>query len=744
MTILLAALLLAAPTTTPASTRPALTTTMPDPTDAAVQPMITDGQGSITIRPPYPKPHADDVVEDYHGTPVADPFRWLEDADSARTREFIEAQNAIAEDYVNTAIRPAIRARLQALIDYPRVAAPEREKSRLFYGKNGGLQNQSVLYTKIPGGDERVLLDPNAWSDDGTIALASTTVSRDAQTMAYGVSVGGSDEREVKLMDLRDGKLGELYPETLQHMRFSGIAWHPDGNGFWYNQYPAPGTVPAGQERLNNKVFWHKLETGQDDDRQVYAYADDPEISFSPSVGPNGRTLLLYASRGTDNRNGLLYKTICCDPAMAGGFTELFKVGDAQYSVVDDPDDGTLVVLTDKNAPRFKLVKIDLSSPNESDWKTVLPEPKEDGTILDGVARAGDRYVATYLQDAKNVLKHYALDGTDEKEIKLPTVGTVSLATADPEHGDVYFTFTSFTYPATPFRYDLASGETEKFADPKPPGFDPEQYETKQVFYASKDGTKVPMFVTHKKGLKLDGSNPAILYGYGGFNISLTPGFSSLRLAWLEQGGVYAMANLRGGGEYGEPWHAAGMLDKKQNVFDDFHAAADYLVKEGYTSKDKLASEGGSNGGLLVAATEIQRPDLYGAVVCHVPVIDMLRYQLWGTGRFWTVEYGDAIKSADDFKTLYAYSPLHNIKPDTDYPPTLVLTADGDDRVVPYNAFKFVATLQATDPQDYPILLRHDVGSGHGAGKPIAKVLDEQADVYAFLARALGIEWKPE
>ena len=730
------------PATLPAATRPALTTTMPNPTEADAQPIITQGDGAVTIRPPYPKLKTVDVVDDYHGTKVADPFRWLEDADSPETRAFIVAENDIAEDYVNTAARPGIRKRLEQLIDYPRVASPEREKDRLFYGKNSGLQNQSVLYTKLAGGEERVLLDPNTWSADGTVALADTTVSRDAETMAYGVSVGGSDEKQIKIMDLRDGKLGEMYPETLEHMRFSGLAFHPDGGGFWYNQYPAPGTVPAGQERLNNKVYWHRLERDQKDDREVYADASDPELSFYPSVTPHGTTLLLYASRGTDNRNGLLYKHICCDPGMTGGFTELFKPGDAQYAVVDDPGDNTLVVLTNKNAPHFKLVKIDLASPNERDWKTLLPEPQEAGTILDSVARAGDRYVAEYMQDAKNVLRHYALDGTDEKEIALPTVGTVSLSAADYEHDDLYFTFTSFTYPATPFRYDLKSGEMSKFAEPGVRDFDPEQYETKQVFYASKDGTKVPMFVTHKKGLALDGTNPTILYGYGGFNISLTPGFSSLRLAWLEQGGVYAMANLRGGGEYGEPWHAAGMLHNKQNVFDDLHAAAEYLQKQGYTSKDKLAIQGGSNGGLLVAASEVERPELYGAVICQVPVIDMFRYQLWGTGRFWTVEYGDAIKSEADFKTLAAYSPLHNIKAGVAYPPTLVLTADGDDRVVPYNAFKFVATMQATDPDVYPILLRHDVGSGHGAGKPISKALDEQADIYAFLARALGMDWQ--
>ena len=701
-----------------------------------------EGRGQ-SAPPAYPTLKTVDVVDDYHGTKVADPFRWLEDLSDPDTDAFIEAQNELTRRYVDTPARPIIRRRLEELIDYPRVTSPGREKDRLFYSRNTGLQNQSVQFMKVQGADDEVeLLDPNEWSKDGTVALAGMSVSDDATKLIYGVSVGGSDQREMRIMSLADGEVGDLLPETMKNMRFAGTAWSPDGTGFWYNQYPMPGTVPPEEERLNNKVYWHKLGTNQSEDVEIYALPEDPEMSFYPDVTENDHFLLVSAGRGTDPRRGILYRKLGGDPAAKAGLTELFKPEDAQYSVVDDPSPDTLVVLTDKDAPRFRLVKIDLNDPEPGAWQTIIPEPKSAGTILNNVQRAGDRYVAEYMQDAHSVLKHYALDGSDEQTIELPTIGSVGGITADAEHEDIFFSFTSFTYPSTPFHYDLTTGRMTKWAEMSPPGFDPEAYETRQIFYASKDGTKVPMFITHKKGLELDGDNPTILYGYGGFNISETPGFDSLRTAWLEQGGVYALANLRGGGEYGDPWHKAGMLHNKQNVFDDFHAAAEYLVDQGYTSSRKLAIEGGSNGGLLVAAAVTQRPELYGAVLCHVPVIDMLRYHTWGTGRFWTVEYGNAIDSEADFRTLYAYSPLHNIREGVDYPPILTLTADGDDRVVPYNAFKFVATLQQNNPDQWPLLLRHDVGSGHGAGKPISKTLDEEADLYAFLARALEMEWE--
>ena len=739
------------------------------------------GQDEPATRPAYPEAKTGDVVDDYHGTAVADPYRWLEEPDADDTRQFIDSQNAISDVYLSTPARDTIRQRLEELVDYPRVGVPEISGqpggsgfgdggTRLFVSKNTGLQNHSVLFTKGPGQDDFVqLLDPNAWSDDGTTALSGEWPSRDGTTLAYGVSVGGSDDKVVKILDLREGKFGQEYPDTLEHMRFSGISWHPATRGFWYSKYPEPGSVPPEEERLNQKVYWHELETDPSQDRLVYENPDDPELSAWPTVTPGERYQLIYTSRGTDRRGGILFKALCCDPGQGGGWTELFAPEVAEYEVIDDPMEKTdqgetphLVVFTNQDAPAGKVVRVDPHSVNparalagskpgddepggKNGMTTIIPEPTEAGVQIEAVLRAGDRYVVQYLRDAKSELKHYALDGSDEQTIELPTVGTVAGISGDLHHDFIYFGFTSFTYPTTPFKYDLKTGEMEPFADNSPAGFDPEAYETEQVFFESKDGTRVPMFITHKKGVTLDphhGNNPTLLYGYGGFNVNLTPGFSSTRLAWLEQGGVYAMANLRGGGEYGQPWHEAGMFDRKQNVFDDFIAAAEYLIDSGYTSSEKLAIQGGSNGGLLTAAVVLQRPDLFGAVHSAVPVIDMYRYHTYGTGRFWTVEYGNAMEDAEAFKYLSEYSPLHNVGEDVDYPPILVTTGDGDDRVVPAHSLKWVATLQAKNPNAEALLLRYDVGSGHGAGKPISKALDEQADVYAFLARALGMDWE--
>ena len=718
-------------------------------------------QTSPSTRPAYPEAKTVDASDDFHGTTVADPYRWLEEPQADDTRAFIDAQNEVSAAYLETPQREAIRARLEELLDYPRTGVPGRTGrpeddfgnpvgTRLFVSKNTGLQNHSVLFTKGPDDAEFVeLIDPNGFSEDGTTALAGTWVDEQGETMAYAVSEGGSDDKVVKLMDLRGDKLGEHFPETLEHMRFTSIAWHPDGSGFWYGKYPTPGTVPEDQERFNQKIYWHDLESDPANDSLVYDHPEDPELSAYTTITPAGRYQLIYSSRGTDRRGGVKFRAICCNPAYHGGFTELFPPEQAEYSVIDDPvidsEDGEkpqLVVLTNQDAPRGKLVRLHPHNNKPERWETLIPEPQGEGTRIESVVRAGDRYVVEYMQDAQSVLKHYDLDGGDETAIDLPTVGTVAGVTGDPHHSTIYFGFTSFTYPTTPFSYDLKTGERTEFADNSPAGFDPAAYETTQIFYESKDGTKVPMFITHKKGVKLDGTNPTLLYGYGGFDVSLTPGFSSTRLAWLEQGGVYAMANLRGGGEYGRPWHEAGMFGNKQNVFDDFIAAAEYLIDEGYTSSDKLAIQGGSNGGLLTAAVVIQRPDLFGAVHSAVPVIDMLRYHTYGTGRFWTVEYGNAVEDAEAFEYLMEYSPLHNVGEGIDYPPILVTTGDGDDRVVPAHSLKWIAAMQAKNPAAEAILLRYDVGSGHGAGKPIAKVLDEQADVYAFLARALDMDWQ--
>ena len=703
----------------------------------------------------YPAAERGDVVDEYHGVQVADPYRWLEDATAPATRTFIDAQNELFLGYIDKDTRDAIRDRLQTLIDYPRVGVPSRagqddasgldgRGTQMFVSTNDGLQNHSVLNIRGPATDGKLvpLLNPNDWSDDGTTALSGSWASPDGTSLAYGISEGGSDDKVVKILDLRPGELGEHYDETLRDMRFTWLAWHPGGRGFWYSKYPVG-------ERLNEKLYWHELESDPAEDVEILAFPDDPELGVSPDVTNEGEFLLVYTRRGTDRRAGLHYKVQCCNPAYAGGFRELFPPEQAEYAVVDDPQIMTpegkkavMAVLTNRDAPAGKFVLIDPAKSDPEHWTTILPEPTEPGTKLEEVVRAGDRYVALYMQDAKSVLKHYDLEGGDEKTVELPAVGSVSSLDGDPWHDTLYFGFTGYTYPSTPFELELATNEITKLNDVSPAGFEPEAYESKQVFFESKDGTKVPMFITHKKGLAMSGENPTILYGYGGFDISLTPGFSSARLAWLEQGGVYAVANLRGGGEYGQPWHEAGMLDKKQNVFDDFIAAAEFLIGEGYTNSDKLAIEGGSNGGLLVAAVGQQRPDLLGAVHSAVPVTDMLRYQTFGTGRFWTVEYGDANDDADTFANLMTYSPLHTVQPDAAYPPILVTTGDGDDRVVPAHSLKWVATLQHANPQTGgPFLLRYDVGTGHGAGKPLAKSLDELAETYAFFAKALDMTW---
>ncbi len=698
----------------------------------------------------YPNATPGDASTDFHGTVVADPYRWLEDADSPETRAFIDAQNERFERYIVDETKQAILERFRELVNYPRTGVPSRAGRpeagdiQTFVSKNTGLQNHSVLHLKGPAtdGEYQVLLNPNTFSEDGTTALAGTWASPDGNTLAYAVSEGGSDNRVVKLMDLRSGKLGEHYDEKLVDMRFSGITWKKDGSGFWYSKYPDADKVDGA--RLNQTIYWHDLDSDPTRDKKVFDKPDDPELSLFPYVTPDGQYLAIYTYRGTDRKAGFYLREASDE---AGEFMELFPPGQAEYAIVDDPtvdsDKPMLVVMTNRDAPHGKLVRIDPQQPDPSNWTTLIPESTDSGMFLESVVRAGDRYLALYLKDAQSELRHYDLDGGDEQIVELPTVGSVAGIDADRWHDDVYFGFTSFTYPTTPFRLDLTTNEMEKLADVSPEGFDPEAYESKQVFFESKDGTRVPMFVTHQKGLELDGTNPTILYGYGGFTVNLTPGFSSLRLAWLEQGGIHVTANLRGGSEYGEAWHAAGKLGNKQNVFDDFIAAADFLIDNGYTSADKLAIQGGSNGGLLTSASVIQRPELFGAVHSAVPVTDMLRYHTFGTGRFWTVEYGNPDEDAEAFEYLMAYSPLHNATQLDDLPPVLVTTGDGDDRVVPAHSLKWVAAMQAANPDEGgPVLLRYDLGTGHGAGKPLVKALEEQAEIYAFFAKSLGMDWQ--
>ncbi|MEM6313569.1 MAG: prolyl oligopeptidase family serine peptidase, partial [Planctomycetota bacterium] len=584
----------------------------------------------------YPTLPTDDVVDDFHGTPVADPYRWLE-GDGPEVRAFVETQNALTEAYLDVDCKPAIRDRLEELTDYLRFSTPSRYGDVVVYSRNDGLQPQGVLFVRGDGNvdDDRVLIDPNTFSEEGTTALAGTTFTKDGTLMAYGVSVGGSDQRVVKV---RNVDTGADLPDVMTNMRFAGIAWNADNTGFWYNQYPSDDT------RLNNRLRYHVLGEPQDGDAVVFDVPDDPELMLYPFVTDAGDYLVVYKSRGTDRRSGVMYRENCddCDPAKQGGFTELFPVQDARYSIVGNDGD-MFYVLTDKDAPRRKLVAVDLLEPTPEKWTTIIPEGE---AVLEQVGLIDGGFVALHQQDGRSVLTVRDRQGADVRNVELPGEGTVYGIDTDPDRATFTFGYTSYNFPSVAFAADEELGLTQVF--PSTLDFDPDAFEVSLQFATSKDGTRVPLFVTHKKGLELDGDNPAILYGYGGFSVGQSPYFAPSLIAWLEQGGVYLFAGLRGGDEYGSEWHEAGKLGNKQNVFDDFIACAEWAIENGYTQPEKLAIRGGSNGGLLVAAVELQRPDLFGAVICAVPVIDMLRYHTFGTGRFWTVEYGNAMESADD------------------------------------------------------------------------------------------------
>jgi len=516
----------------------------------------------------------------------------------------------------------------------------------------------------------------------------------------------------------------------LKWCKFASVAWKHDNSGFFYNRFPDPNTVPKGQESYNNKVYWHTLGSPQSADTLVYERPDAPDLSFSSFITDDGSYLALVVWRGTDPVNRFYYRPLNA----TGDFIRLMDKADAKYDFIAN-DGPVFYFQTNLDAPKDRIIAVDTRDADPSKWKTVIPEQKDPIAFVSVI---NNQFVVAYLQDAHHVLRIYALNGTFQKEIPLPTLGSISGLSGEREDAEMFFGFTSYLFPTTIYRYDFGTGTLSVFREPGI-RFDASKYETKQVFYPSKDGTTIPMFLTYKKGLTLDGKNPTLLYGYGGFNVSLTPGFSASRIVWLEMGGIYAVANLRGGNEYGEEWHRAGMREKKQNVFDDFIAAAEWLIANNYTSSPKMAINGGSNGGLLTAACMLQRPDLFGAVVCQVPVIDMLRYHLFTVGRYWIGEYGNAIANADDFKYMMAYSPLHTVRKGVAYPPTLITTADHDDRVVPAHAMKFAATLQANDAGTNPILVRVETKAGHGGGKPTTKQIEELTDVYTFLVRTFGM-----
>jgi len=679
----------------------------------------------------YPATAKDNVVDVYHGTEVPDPYRWLEDDNAATTKEWVKAQNTVTFGYLESIPeRAAISNRLTQLWNFERWSTPYRQGSRYFVSRNNGLQNQSVVYSMSSlDGDLQELLDPNRLSSDGTVALSGTDISEDGSLMAYGLSRSGSDWQEWRVRNVATGK--DL-PDVVQWVKFSSASWTKDGRGFYYSRYDAPksGEALTGANYFH-KLYYHRLGTPQSSDVLVFHRPDKKEWNFGGTVTDDGRYLVITATEGTDPRNRVLYQDLSQPGAPV---TELLMDFDADYTFIDN--DGPLFWFrTDLQAPRARVIAIDITRPDRTNWREIIPESENTLTAVNVV---GNRFFCHYLQDARSVVRVFSLDGRHERDVDLPGIGSAGGFGGKRSDTETFYVFTSFTTPGTIYRYDIASGSSQVWRAPKV-DFDSAAFETRQVFFNSKDGTRVPMFVTHRKGLKLDGSHPTYLYGYGGFNISLTPSFSVAIAAWLEMGGVYAMPNLRGGGEYGEAWHKAGTKLQKQNVFDDFIAAAEWLVANRYTSPDRLAIGGGSNGGLLVGACMTQRPDLFAAALPAVGVMDMLRFHKFTIGWAWTSDYGSS-ENPEEFKALHAYSPYHNLRPGTRYPSTMVTTADHDDRVVPAHSFKFAARLQECHQGPNPVLIRIDVKAGHGAGKPTSKQIAEAADRWAFLVRELRVK----
>ncbi|MEP0882170.1 prolyl oligopeptidase family serine peptidase [Trichocoleus sp. ST-U3] len=679
----------------------------------------------------YPTSQKVDQVDDYHGKKVSDPYRWLEDPDSDETKAWVEAQNQVTFSYLNEIpVREKIKQRLTELWDYEKYSLPFKEGDRYFYFKNDGLQNQSVLYTLTSlDGEPKVLLDPNKLSEDGTIALSGIAISEDGNLMAYGLSTSGSDWQEWKV---RDVEKGEDLSDHLKWIKFSGASWTKHNQGFFYSRYDEPNET-SKLEDINyyQKLFYHRLGKPQSEDILVYDRPDQKEWGFSGGVTEDGRYLIISVWRGSDPKNLVFYKDLTNPDAPV---IELISEFEASYSFIDS--DGSIFWFrTDLDAPRGRAIAIDTfnlpSSPvSKEEWQEIIPQAEE---VLEGVGLLNNQFVTEYLKDARTQIKIFELNGSFVREVELPGIGSAGGFGGKRYDTETFYSFTSFTTPATIYRYDMVSGESTIFRQPKV-DFNPDDYKTKQIFYRSKDGTHLPMFITYKKGLQLDGSNPTYLYGYGGFNVSLTPSFSVGNLVWMEMGGVYAVPNLRGGGEYGEEWHQGGTKLNKQNVFDDFIAAAEWLIANGYTTPEKLAIGGGSNGGLLVGACMTQRPDLFGAALPAVGVMDMLRFHKFTIGWAWTSDYGSP-ENPEEFNALYAYSPLHNLKPGTSYPATMITTADHDDRVVPAHSFKFAAALQAAHTGVAPVLIRIETKAGHGAGKPTTKIIEEVADRWAFLVR---------
>ncbi len=679
----------------------------------------------------YPKAKKVDQIDDYHGTKVADPYRWLEDDNSAETKAWVEAENKVTFGYLNEIpARAKIKRRLTKLWDFEKYGVPFKEGGRYFYSKNDGLQNQAVIYTADTiDAKPRVLMDPNRLSTDGTVALSGYSISDDGKHMAYGVSDAGSDWVTYHVRDIESTT---DTTDLIQWVKFSGASWTKDGRGFFYSRYDEPNEqTKLKQANYFQKLYFHQLGTPQSADVLVYERPDQKEWGFGGQVTDDGRYLIISVWKGTEQKNRVFYKDL---QAPGAKVVELLNDFDAEYNFVDN-DGPVFFFQTDLKAPRGRLVAVDTRKPGKSDWKELIPESK---ATLQGVSLVGDHFFCSYLKDAYSEIKEYELGGAFLRDVGLPGLGTAGGFGGKRKDTETFYSYTSFATPATVYRYDVTSGKSTVFKKPRV-DFDPDQFVTKQVFYSSKDGTQIPMFITHKKGVQLDGNNPTYLYGYGGFKASMTPAFSVSNVVWMEMGGVYAMANLRGGGEYGQEWHDAGRLKNKQNVFDDFISAGEWLIANQYTRKEKLAIGGGSNGGLLVGACLTQRLDLFGAALPAVGVMDILRFHKFTIGWAWKSDYGCS-EDPEDFKTQIAYSPLQNIKSGTSYPATLITTADHDDRVVPAHSFKFAATLQEDQAGKAPVLIRIGTRAGHGAGKPTAKIIEEQADKWGFLVRVLGMD----
>ena len=685
----------------------------------------------------YPKTATVEHSNEYFGTKVDDPFVWLEDdvRESKDVEAWVEAQNKVTFGYIEQLpYRKEIEARITKLWDYEKYGAPFKRGGRYYFSKNDGLQNQSVIYKLDQlDGEPSVLMNPNKWSEDGTVALGGMAFSSDGKHVAYGVQESGSDWRTWYVQDI---ETGEKLDDKIEWVKFGGADWSKDSKGFFYNRYDKP---EEGQEfqslNKNQKVYYHVLGTPQSDDILIHEDSEKPDWGFGPTVTEDGKYLVITVWVGTDDRYRVMYAKL--DEHVTGRpeIVELIDNFENEFSYIGN-EGSNFYFKSDVNAPKKCILTIDVENPAKENWKVVVPEAEE---AMESAGMVGDYIIVEYLKDAKSQVKLFDLDGKFVREVEFPGIGSAGGFGGKRNHDTTFYSFSSFNRPPSIYKYDLATGKSELFRQAKV-DFNPDDYEVKQVFYESKDGTRVPMFIAYKRGLELNGRNPTLLYGYGGFNISLTPGFSISRLQWMEMGGVFAMPNLRGGGEYGKAWHKAGTKTQKQNVFDDFIGAAEWLINNKYTSSPYLAIQGGSNGGLLVGACMTQRPELFGACLPAVGVMDMLKFQNWTAGRFWVDDYGSSTNSKEEFDALYAYSPYHNLKDGVAYPPTMVTTSDHDDRVVPGHSFKFAARLQEAHKGDAPTLIRIETKAGHGAGKPTSKIIEQISDQWAFLVKHLDMD----